>query len=93
MVGKLRISVYILVIFFPVATYILGMVNQSNGLVWLALDTGYYYPVYLIAASLFEKLEMGLLMPSMGGRFLAIVLYPLLLFFLFRVADGISARR
>jgi hypothetical protein len=36
---------------------------------------------FLIAAPLFKKIEMGLLVPTMGGRFLAFLLYPILLNF------------
>ncbi|MFT7222631.1 MAG: hypothetical protein ACI82Z_000154 [Cellvibrionaceae bacterium] len=85
MVRRLRIYIYLLIILFPVATYLLAIVNESNGLIWLALDTGYYYPIYIIVAPLFERLEMGLLMPSIGGRCLALVLYPLLLFLFFKM--------
>jgi len=60
---RLRISIYLLIILFPVVSYFLGVINESNGLIWLALDTGYYYPVYIISSSLFEKLEMGFLVP------------------------------
>ncbi|MDO6583871.1 hypothetical protein Q4491_21345 [Photobacterium sp. 2_MG-2023] len=70
MVRKLRIYLSLLILIFPVATYLLGIVNASNGLVWLALDTGYYYPVYVITPSLFKKLEMGLLVPMLGGDYL-----------------------
>lgn len=54
-----RVYIYLLLILFPVATYVLGIVNESNGLIWLALAPSYYYPVYVIAAPLFEKIEMG----------------------------------
>lgn len=82
-----------MIILFPVATYLLGTVSESNDLIWLALDTGYYYPVYVIATPLFEKLEMGLLIPSIGGRCLALALYPLLLFLFFHIKDKILPNR
>ena len=85
MVRRLRLYIYLSITLFPVITYVLGVVNESNGLVWLALDTAYYYPVYLIVAPLFEKIEMGLLIPSIGGRFLGFVMYSSLLFVFFKI--------
>ena len=93
MAGRSRISIYLLITLFPIATYILGIINESNGLIWLALDTSYYYPVYVFADSLFERLEMGLLIPSVGGRCLAFVLYLLLLFLFFKAKDKVSESR
>lgn len=87
MARKLRIYLSLLILIFPVATYLLGIVNASNGLVWLALDTGYYYPVYVITPSLFKKLEMGLLVPMLGGRLLAFLLYSLSLLLFFKMKD------
>ncbi|MCG2837273.1 hypothetical protein L6J37_10555 [Photobacterium sp. WH77] len=87
MARKLRIYLSLLILIFPVATYLLGIVNASNGLVWLALDTGYYYPVYVITPSLFKKLEMGLLVPMLGGRLLAFLLYLLSLLLFFKMKD------
>ncbi|WP_120513007.1 hypothetical protein [Photobacterium salinisoli] len=84
---KLRVYICLLILIFPVATYLLGIVNASNGLVWLALDTGYYYPVYVITPSLFKKLEMGLLVPMLGGRLLAFLLYLLSLLLFFKMKD------
>jgi hypothetical protein len=87
MARKLRVYLYILMVLFPVATYLLGVLNESNSLIWLALDTVYYYPVYVIAASIFKKLEMGLLIPTIGARCLAFLLYSLLLFLFFKIKD------
>ncbi|WP_027251576.1 hypothetical protein [Photobacterium halotolerans] len=87
MARKLRIYLSLLILIFPVATYLLGIVNASNGLLWLALDTGYYYPVYVIAPSLFKKLEIGLLVPMLGGRLLAFLLYLLSLLLFFKMKD------
>ena len=87
MAMRLRTYISLLIVLFPVATYLLGIVNESNGLIWLALDTGYYYPVYVIAAPLFEKLEMGLLIPTTEARIFAFLLYPILLFLFFKIKD------
>lgn len=93
MVMGIRIYVYLLILLFPVTTYALGIMNESNGLIWLALDTVYYYPVYVIAGPLFEKLEMGLLAPSLSGRCLAFLLYALLLFLFFKAKDIVLRNR
>jgi hypothetical protein len=87
MVRGLRLYIYLVIVLFPVATYLLGVLNESNGIIWLGLETSYYYPVYLIAAPLFKKIEMGLLVPTMGGRFLAFLLYPVLLILFFKIKD------
>jgi hypothetical protein len=87
MFNESRLYIYLLIILFPAVTYMLGILNVSNGLIWLALDTGYYYPIYVIAAPLFEKIEMGLLLPSISGRCLALVIYSVLLFLFFKVID------
>lgn len=68
MARELRVYVYLLIVLFPVATYFLGELNESKGLIWLTLDTVYYYPAYVIAAPMFKKLEMGLLVSTMVGR-------------------------
>lgn len=72
--------IIILVLSFPLGPYMLSLLNESNGLIWLALDTVYYYPVFLLAKPLFSEVEMGLLIPSVGGRVLTFVLYTILLF-------------
>jgi len=72
---------------FPIVPYILSIVNESNGLIWIALDTVYYYPVFLLASPLFEEVEMGLLIPSVGGRILTFVLYTIFLLVIFKLMD------
>lgn len=75
---------YIFILLFPVWPYVLNIVNESNALVWIALDTAYYYPVFLLASHLFKEVEMGLLIPSVGGRILTFVIYAILLLVMFK---------
>jgi hypothetical protein len=77
--------IFLFVLFFPLGPYILSLLNESNGLIWLAIDTVYYYPVFLLASPLFSEVEMGLLIPSVGGRILTFVLYAILLFVVFKL--------
>jgi ABC-type Na+ efflux pump permease subunit len=77
--------IYIFVLLFPVWPYLLNVVDESNGLIWIALDTAYYYPVFLLASSLFTEVEMGLLIPSVGGRILTFVLYATFLIVAFKL--------
>jgi len=79
--------IFLLVMLFPLGPYILSMVNESNGLIWIALDTVYYYPVFLLASPLFKELEMGLVVPSTDGRILTFVLYTILLLMIFKLID------
>jgi len=79
--------IFLFVQLFPIVPYILSIVNESNGLIWIALDTVYYYPVFLLASPLFEKVEMGLLIPSVGGRILTFVLYTTFLLVIFKLMD------
>ena len=74
--------IYLTVLFFPVIPYIMTVINESNALIWIALDTVYYYPVFIIANSLFKKIEIGLIIPSIGARVIALVLYATILLFL-----------
>jgi hypothetical protein len=87
MVSKLRVYLYLLIVLFPVATNFLGVLNKSNGLIWLVLETGYYYPTYVVAAPMFKTLEMGLLVPTLGAQCLAFFLYSLFLFLFFKIKD------
>lgn len=79
--------IYIFALFFPVLIYVLNVVNESNGLIWMALDTAYYYPIFLLASPLFKEVEMGLLIPSIGGRILTFVLYAALLLMIYKVSN------
>ena len=81
----MRKYIFIIVVLFPLGPYILSIVNESNGLIWIALDTIYYYPVFMFVSSLFKEVEMGLLIPSLGGRILTFVLYTALLFLIFKL--------
>ena len=82
----MRMKKYILliVLFFPLIPYTMSILNESNALIWIALDTVYYYPVAIVANPLFKKIEMGLIIPSIGGRVLAAVLYGIFLLLLFK---------
>jgi hypothetical protein len=85
--SRLRVYLYLLIVLFPVATFFLGVLNKSNGLIWLVLETGFYYPTYVMAAPMFETLEMGLLAPTVEARCLAFFLYSLFLFLFFKIKD------
>lgn len=88
-----RVYIYFFLVVFPVVTFLLGKINESAGLIWLALDTVYYYPVYLISAPLFHRLEMGLLVPSLGGRLLAFGLYTIFYFLFLRLKTGLYKKK
>ena len=80
----MRKYIFLFVLLFPLGPYILSIVNESNGLIWIALDTVYYYPVFLLVSPLFKEVETGLLIPSVGGRILTFVLYTILLLVAFK---------
>jgi len=84
---KARKYVFLLVLLFPFVPAVLSIVNESNNLLWIALDTLYYYPVYILFEPLFKKLEMGLILPSTSGRALAFTVYGFLIVLFFKVKD------
>ena len=70
--GKFLIFV---ILVFPMITLFLNVISESNALLWLFLDTIYYYPAFILADSLFSTVGDGLIVPSMSGRIFALLLY------------------
>lgn len=53
----------------------MAIFDDSHGLIWLFIETIYYYPIYSISSSLFNEYESGLVSPVIGGRLVAFAVY------------------
>lgn len=84
---KARLIILAVILLFPAVVASLNLLFSSYALIWTALETLYYYPIYLVAGELFGKIEMGLIAPSLKGRFLTFLVY-LLLFYLYLKANS-----
>ena len=62
---------------FPALLYVLMRVPALNnyGLIFVFMETTYYYPVFLLFPSLFEVAENHILLPSKSARGLTFLIY------------------
>jgi len=68
-------KIYIAILLLPLLILVLNEINEVNALIWLGIDTVYYYPIYLLFGDMFKVIEMGLLIPSVWGRIVGFIFY------------------
>jgi hypothetical protein len=87
---KFRTIVYVIALVFPIGLYVISEFRYLDSLIWIALDTVYHYPAKVAVPSFFTEGEMGLILPSLAGRVLAVCFYSLVIFLLFLVNDKVK---
>ena len=80
---------WVVIVLLPYVCWLLSA-TVDWGLIPLAIETLYFYPVSWVGEPLFKPLESGLVSPSHLGRFVGVVLYSIVYWGCFLV---ISHRR
>lgn len=70
----LLIQFFVLAI-VPLSLFLLIELKVRHGLIWLFLQSLYYYPTFFIFEYEFDVVEPGLLIPTLAGRLITFFIY------------------